>query len=109
MKKIKNCRTKFTPKTKALGFHFGEYCEIFKRMHPSIVKLSNFSCSVTDVEFSDAYQDICVFMLEGIPKYKEKLIHSDVNSYLEKETYVDFYLSVSQGTTDYSFNIILRS
>jgi len=46
------------------------FCKVFERMKPSIIKLSKFYCSISEIEYIDAYQDICTFMLEGILKYQ---------------------------------------
>lgn len=60
------------------------FCEVFKKMHPSIIKLSSFYCSISNIETSDAYQNICIFMLEGILKYKDK---SSLSSFLYLYSY----------------------
>lgn len=61
------------------------FYKVFEYMHPSIIKLSKFFCSINNIEYFDAYQEICVFMLEGLLKYD--LNKSSLSSFLYLYSY----------------------
>lgn len=46
------------------GFH-----EVIEQMKGILVKYSNFHHRINKLEYDDAFQDVCVFVLDGILKY----------------------------------------
>jgi DNA-directed RNA polymerase specialized sigma subunit len=83
------------------GFH-----KIFEIMAGTIKKLSLFNSNINNLEFEDAYQNVCVFILEGILKYshdKNTALSSFLYTYVRNKI-IDFTRnkkSLTRGKTFY--------